>query len=312
MSGLVEAGRFAEIVARAEADIAEGTRLPDGVWRGYEIYMAFEEPLRTRPVDDPIWEHLMPALKERAQRRTGDVFLYVQAIHARAWNIRGGGVSRTVTAQRYEHFREWMGLARDALDRNRAALQDSPMWWAQRITVANELGEGPERLRALFQGGVSRFPDFHPLYWTTVRALTPKWGGSEDALMDLLDTVAAMPEPALKEGLYARILWAAETEDEPLFLDPRFKKAVWAASFGALVQRWPDTWNRQRLFFTACELADKPLAAAHVESLDRPLEEKQLQRNHSLVEDCRVWARGGDLFLMGLTYRGKKRDVLVK
>jgi hypothetical protein len=308
---LVEAGRFAEITARTEADLADGTRLPDGAWRGYETFMVFEEALRKRPVDDPIWRTLLPALRERSETRTGNVFLYVQALHTRAWNVRGGGYAGTVTTQKHESYRELMALARDALDRHRDALSTSPMWWAQRTTVANELGEGPARLSALFQEGVRRFPDFHPIYLTRVRALTPKWGGSEDAMLDLLDTIAAMPEPALKEGLYARATWIAENEGTPLFVDPRFKKDVWRASFDALLTRWPDTRNRQRYFFTACEMSDKALAQTQLEAFSEPVLDKELARNQALVDKCRDWAQGGESFLMGQRYRGEVRHVLV-
>ncbi len=311
MTHLIGAGRFAEIVARAEADLGEGTRLPDGVWRGYETYMAFEESLNTRQADDPGWEPLLNTLRDRAQARPGDVFLYVQALHARAWKVRGGGVIGTVAHEKRQSFRGFMELARDALDRNRRSLATSPMWWAQRTTVANELGEGPERLQTIFQEGLRRFPHFHPLYWTRVRSLTPKWGGSEDALMDLLDAVAAMPEPAVKEGLYARVVWAAEDEDQLLFLDPRFKKELWRASFDSLVREWPDARNRQRYFFNACEMSDKPLAATQIAALDEPVREKRLMRNQPLMDRCRDWALNDADFVMGLRYRGEKRQVFV-
>ncbi|OWQ44697.1 hypothetical protein CDL60_22670 [Roseateles noduli] len=314
MAALVRAGRFAEIVARSEIDLAQGTRLPDGSWRGYETFIAFEQPLYRLPVEDPLWGTLLPALRERSEARAGDVFLYVQALHARAWNVRGAGYSRTVSGQQQLSFRALMELARDALDRHRATLSDSPMWWAQRTTVANELGEGPKRLQALFEEGVRRFPDFHPIYLTRVRALTPKWGGSEDAMLDLLDTIAAMPEPAMKEGLYARATWVAENEGVPLFVDPRFKKDVWLASSAALVRQWPDTRNRRRHFLTACALSEKALAQSELPALDEPVLDKDLARSGQLplLERCGRWARGSDGFLMGLQYRGKEQDLYIE
>lgn len=311
MARLVAAGRYAEIVARAEADIAEGKRLSDGTWRGYETYMAFEEGLWQRPVDDPLWPALLNDLRERSQRRPGDVFLYVQALHAYAWKVRGGGVIGGVSALQRQSFGQLMAAAREALDTNRPALIASPMWFAQRTTVANELGEGQQSLRALFQEGIRRFPDFHPIVLTRVRALTPKWGGSEDALMDLLDTVAAMPEPALKEGLYARVVWVAEDEDEMLFLDPRFKPALWRASFDAMLARWPDARIRQRYFFQACEMSERAIAQSQLAAMAQPIVDKRLARNIGTIGHCREWAGSGEPFLLRVRHRGEVKEILV-
>ena len=310
---LTLAGRYGDIVARADADLAKATRLPDGSWRGYETYIQFERALmETRAGDDAFWNKLLTTLRQRAEKRPADVFLYVQALHARAWLVRGGGYASHVPASQRHSFRQLMDLARTALDKRSATLAISPIWWAQRTTVANELGEGSDKLSALFEEGVRRFPDFHPLYLTRMRALTPKWGGSEDAMLDLLDRIAAIDGPAREEGLYARAFWVAENEGELVNLDPRFKKDAWRAAVDVIAARWADVGNRQRFFMNGCELSDRALAKDHVDAMDAPIVDELMQLNGGLIDSCRKWAASGEVFLMGVRYRGKDQHLLVQ
>lgn len=311
MARLVAAGRFAEIIGRADGDFADGTRLSDGSWRGYEIYMAFEKALERMPADDPRWEPLLGTLRARAESRPGDVFLYVQALHAHGWQIRGDSYSSTVSNSRYRNFRQLMEAGRDALDHHRAALVDSPMWYSQRITLYTETGGSDQAADAVFREGRKRFPDYLPLYSTRVRYLTPKWRGSEDQIMDLLDEVAAQPALDRKEGLYARVAWLAENEGYPVFLDERFKKAVARASLDALVQARPDLRNRQRYFVSACLMSDEAAAKSQLAAIQLPIAEPELRGTRVLLEKCRTWAETGEAWVMGNQYRGEHKVTVI-
>ncbi|WP_431259831.1 hypothetical protein ACQ86G_06510 [Roseateles chitinivorans] len=303
---------MSEIVAEAKADLRAGARLPDGSWRGHETYLAVEEALRPRAVDDPLWDRLLSDLRRRTAKPSDDVFLHVQVLHAQADRLRAGKQDGPLAQDLRERVDRTLKTARELLDRHRQALASSPQWWVQRITVASELGETREAQRALFDEGLRRFPDFEPIVRARVRALSPARGGSEDGMMDLLDGIALMPASALKEGLYARAVLAAEDEGVLVFLDPRFQRPIWLSSTEWLLHRWPDTRLRQRYFFLACRRAEFWFANAQLDAMSLPVTDPVLVRNEATLDKCRRFATTGQPFPLQMPYRGENQTVFIR
>jgi hypothetical protein len=311
MGTLLDAGRLDKIAADSEVDLDARTRLPDGTWRGHEAYLAVEERLRGRPLDDPLWDRLFAELKRRGAKGAGDVFLHVQILQARAASLLAGERGEAPTPEAGQGTRAALTAARDLLDQRRQVLAASPMWWTQRIAVASELGEPREEQKALFDEGMRRFPDFEPLVRARVRALSPTRGGTEDDVMDLLDSIASMPLAALKEGLYARAVFAAEDQGQLVFLDPRFQRPMWISSTEWALHRWPDTPLRQRYFFMACRKAEQAISRSQLDAMSAPVTDPVLVENAQTLDRCRRFASADAPFPLRLQYRGKTMSVFI-
>jgi hypothetical protein len=94
-----------------------------------------------------------------------------------AWQERGGGFADTVTDQGWEHFRKWLSLAREELER---ALKVNPLGWEAHVDLI-EVGMGLELphefLDEHFRAAIKLCPQSYGAYQNMFQSLMPRWGG---------------------------------------------------------------------------------------------------------------------------------------
>ncbi|HEY1396813.1 hypothetical protein [Roseateles sp.] len=294
--GWVEAQDYEAVIRSIETDSRAGVRLPSGIWRSVVTLGHFGTAFKDRSQAGGGWPVALTGLRAFAERRPAGWLLYAQALQSQAWEARGTGYARDVDRNAMTKFRDLLRETRDTLDQHKSALAGLPDWHALRLEVALESGESEAVRRRVFVEGMLRFPRFHPIYFARMRQLTPQWGGGEEAMLDLLDTVAKSSDPAVAdEGMYARLVWLANGMRIGLLQEPRFDAATFDRAVDAVVDRYPAQRNLQRFFLMQCQRGNIAAVRRLLPRLRAPLsddlEEADAPTRYQ-YEVCQSWAEG--------------------
>ncbi|MEM6990298.1 MAG: hypothetical protein AAF721_07370 [Myxococcota bacterium] len=100
---------------------------------------------------------------------------------AQAWEARGGGTSVSPAAR--QAFHEHLVQADAALQHAAAGRPDDATPWALRIVCARGLGGGRALVDGLFAEATARDPESWLAHIEMLRYLTPKWHGSDEAML---------------------------------------------------------------------------------------------------------------------------------
>jgi hypothetical protein len=261
ISRLVAVADYARVQKMADRLLASRARFADGLWRLSFLYGQFGQAMTERFKEDAQWERAQKRLLALAKRRPMALLLVHEAFAGQGHVFRGTGYASSVPPASWQAFRDLVGGARTMLDAHKAVLSPNPAWYSLRISDAVDLGEDPVAARRLFDEGRQRHPTYHAIYFARLREVIPAWGGSVAQIVDLLDEAARSGPAATAEGVYARLLWAAEGYDVKLIYDARIDDAAFRASVDGLIASYPDPWNVQKMFWFACQRSDRALAA---------------------------------------------------
>jgi tetratricopeptide (TPR) repeat protein len=130
-----------------------------------------------------------------------------------AWDARGTEVSWMVPDGLMQRFQE--DLSRSAADVVKSIQLEPNIPWSYYELLATTTGGGDSSdAEHAFQTGIKTFPNYYPLYKERLRVLTPKWGGSIDAMYDFVERYAGhspqtSPLRLLYLDLYVQLLDSA-------------------------------------------------------------------------------------------------------
>jgi len=166
--------------------------------------------------DDP---KLLEGLNHWLQQdpRSGPAYLMrAQYYREAAWRARGSEFAWMVPDALMQRFQD--DLSRSAADVIKSIQLEPKIPWSyyELLTTAAGGGDSADAEQA-FQAGIKAFPRYYPLYKERLRVLTPKWGGSIDAMYDFVRRYAGRapqmsPLRLLYLDLYVHLLEGAAGE----------------------------------------------------------------------------------------------------
>jgi hypothetical protein len=117
-----------------------------------------------------------------------------------AWLIRGEDFSAAVPAEHMRLFNEY--LERAASDVRQSINLDAkiPSAYLLRLQIS-EVHDEPRDVEQVFLDGITRYPDYYPLYRVRLDFLQPKWGGSAAAMYQFVTQYAAGAPPSSPRNL---------------------------------------------------------------------------------------------------------------
>lgn len=256
--GAYGAGEFAKLDALIEALSRPDQLTDDGMPRLQGVYDGLWGFLYA-------WQDWQPELDKIAHWRKEFPDSYgpdlVEAIlwRAWAWHTRGEGTAATVTPEGWKLFTAKISRANEVLEHSKQRASRSPLWFQLRLGIARDAGWDHERYRALFYEATQQFPWYVPLYLWAANYLSPKWGGSYEAVDALARRTVNTPLGS-DYALYARVYWHV-SDDEPLefelFQDSRATWTRMKAGFDGLMKRYPKSkWNLNAYAHFACVAND--------------------------------------------------------
>ena len=83
-------------------------------------------------------------------------------------------------------FNEYIEQARTALEQTRQIASRDPHWYVTMAVVARSQHWPDDTFREMLEEGLSRYPDYYPIYYSAVDFYSPKWNGSADAIEQFL------------------------------------------------------------------------------------------------------------------------------
>lgn len=213
--------------------------------------------------DPKDWEQELAKISEWRQKNPASTAVdIVEAaiLQSWAWSARGTGYSRTVTPEGWKLFGERMKRAEDVLFGSKDRSSNNPLWFYEYMEVALQLRWEPAEFRALYDAAISRFPEFHPLYFSMIRSLEPRWGGSIEEIDAYIAEVVKQAKAQEGKIMYARLYWylaGAEGEDFVLFEDSAANWADMKDGFEQLIAATPKSnWNLNNFAAFACRAGD--------------------------------------------------------
>ena len=101
-----------------------------------------------------------------------------------AWHARGSGWAYTVTDKGWEHFKERLATAQEALEHAWELYPKDPEIAHQMMTVMLGQGGGRDRMELWFNRAMMLDPDDYEACSKKLYYLEPKWYGSREAMLD--------------------------------------------------------------------------------------------------------------------------------
>lgn len=275
------------------------------------------------------WESLdaeLTLLQAKDPSSVNATFMHVTAMQAKAWEIRGSGYANTLTQLQWYGFQAFMLKARDVLDEQKARLSGSPVWYTKRVAIGLYTNEPKSKLKAIFQEGAGKFPDYEGLFFNMGLVYFARWGGSLSEMETFINESSKYSTKRYGNPMPARILWIA-LEEYPELLSttgygfinrnvkangkqvetPRSgansasKIADWDlinASMLDVLKHFPSDWNAQNFLYFACQRGDKAQAQLLLPYIKEASSAELFRANLQLFDGCKRWATGNHSFVM--------------
>jgi hypothetical protein len=188
-----------------------------------------------------------------------------------AWQIRGDGTANTVTPEQWVRTKALLAKALDQLMQCKAECDKDPAWYASTLSVMRLSSAPREDIARIFLEGFQKYPDFGPISWEMATALSPKWGGSPEAVEAFARQLASQFPKAERDVIYARLyselalrgdaLWSAKRTD--LKVDCR----RWIGGFGEHLARFPSNHNLNVAAVVSVNCGDKAGARKYMQRI---------------------------------------------
>jgi hypothetical protein len=157
-------------------------------------------------------------------------------------------------------FEYRIAMAEGVLEDIRARSEDEPLWYTLFVNVKLDLGQTRGDIKSVFDDGISRYPDFLPLYRAVLRAFMPRWGGSYERVNELIDAAALRRDPAAGAQIYARLYWvyaSLEGDDIDIFTESRASWPRISEGFDLMLKQYPNSDYLINIYaYMACRAGD--------------------------------------------------------
>jgi membrane associated rhomboid family serine protease/tetratricopeptide (TPR) repeat protein len=159
-----------------------------------------------------------------------------------AWSVRGGGYAKSVSPQAWAIFAYRTEMAAASLEEISEAESSNPLWYQLSLSIGLDQSLAIDKLRAIFDQGVAKFPRYLPLYAAMLRILMPRWNGSYEKVDQLITDAAAKLNLGPGQLTYARLYWiysSLEDDDINVFNDALAKWPMMKQGFKEMMSRYP-------------------------------------------------------------------------
>jgi hypothetical protein len=118
----------------------------------------------------------------------------------------------------------------------------NPLWYQLSLDVGLDQSKSVGELRAIFDRGVRKQPEYWPLYRRMLRILMPRWLGSHADVQSFIREISVTADGQRDFEKYARLYWAyssLEDDDVALFDDSLAAWSVMQEGFEELQRDHP-------------------------------------------------------------------------
>ena len=255
----LRAGQFVDVDRVIDRYAALRDRFDDGRFKLSAVHAMFAG-LATSSASNAPADQIIKAWRAANPRSAGAAIAHATFWRNYAWAARGSGFADSVTPQGWELFQERLKSARTILEQTRKFASQNPLWYEEALEVSLGLGDGWDRQMTIYEEGIHRFPSYFPLHFHMLRALQPRWGGSEQQAAEFVAQVLSATPPGGRAALYTRLWWyvaQVSTPPSDIFTDYGARWADMQAGFETLAAQWPTSpWIFSSYAYFACRSGD--------------------------------------------------------
>ena len=195
--------------AQLIADLDDGSSRLSGAFGGLDALFARQPTIDASLSRLADWRQLRP---------DSDGPDLVEAILLRtwAWSVRGHGFAKSVSPQQWALFAQRLEMSAAAQEDAKRKERPSPVWFELALKLGLERAVPRKELRAIFDDGRARFPDYYQLHVDMLRVLQPRWSGSYGEVDNFIAEMVRAEAAADGPQMYAACLrslrsWKATT-----------------------------------------------------------------------------------------------------
>jgi hypothetical protein len=178
-----------------------------------------------------------------------------------AWTARGNGSANSISSQNMAVYGYRTEMAAAALEEVADRAANNPLWYTLSLEVGLDQSKDKEKLREIFDHGLTKAPNYRPLYRRMLRILMPRWGGSYEEVDKLINQIYAQTVSTRGYERYAELYSTyarLEGDELNLFFDT---PAFWSGmntGYRDLLKRYPKSDAVLNSFANfACRADDK-------------------------------------------------------
>ena len=223
---------------RSLGDLPDGGSSFDGIGGGlYTLFLIGGYDLQSTLARTAAWRRALPG-------SINAELVEVEAFEAWAWTARGSGTADQVAQQSWMLFAHRTEMAAEGLRELGQRAANHPLWYDLSLTIGLDESLDADGLRAIFDRGIAKFPDYRALEHGMLRLLMPRWSGSYEKVDAFVNSRARRQDGSLDLETYARLYWiydSLEGDDTNLFETTRAKWPSMKEGFSLMASRHPSS-----------------------------------------------------------------------
>ena len=190
---LLMSGDYENLDALMNQSMRSVDALPDGSSRYEGVVSGLYDLLDSGTISAEIALGLTADWRRKVQNSVMAELVESMVFNAWAWSARGHGAINSVTAQNLALYNLRTEMAAAGLEEIRERAADNPLWYTLSLDVGLDQSQDRQQLRALFDQGRNKVPNYPPLYRRMMRILMPRWGGSYEEEDEFIRQVSQQP-----------------------------------------------------------------------------------------------------------------------
>ena len=223
---------------RSLGDLPDGGSSFDGIGGGlYTLFLVGGYDLQSTLARTAAWRRALPG-------SINAELVEVEAFEAWAWTARGSGTADQVAQQSWMLFAHRTEMAAEGLRELGQRAANHPLWYDLSLTIGLDESLDADGLRAIFDRGIAKFPDYRALEHGMLRLLMPRWSGSYEKVDAFVNSRARRQDGSLDLETYARLYWiydSLEGDDTNLFETTQAKWPSMKEGFSLMASRHPSS-----------------------------------------------------------------------
>ncbi len=184
-------------------------RFPDGRWKLSQYANGLEVNFRAWNTWD---KDLLKIKKWQTESPLDESAKFVEGVYwyAYAMKARGNGYSNSVSKEAWQLFYERMKKSKEVFGGILKNGNACPAVYARMLDLMVAIGDKESALKAIFDEGTTKYPQYHNIYFAMARYYQPKWYGDINSYENFAVQAAQKTKSFEGDGMYARLYWLVD------------------------------------------------------------------------------------------------------
>lgn len=152
-------------------------------------------------------------------------FAELRLLYSQAWNERGSKYANETSENQFKRFDEKLVLTEKEILSEANTLKETAISYNLLMAVSLDTQSTKTSPAAVFEAGVSRWPNYYDFYEVFLTRLVPKWGGSWEEVDAFIDYWSEKLQEPESNSLYARLYYNVHMHNQ---VSPRSTRVDWA------------------------------------------------------------------------------------